>query len=217
MAGFESEYPGNSHKSKIPEPVQEEKKIERVTEGKVIRKRPSLGKRFSTLFIAGDSDSVMQYVLMDVLLPGARDMVADAATQYVERMIFGESRSTSRRTGMRASSTGVPGYVSYNRFAASNKPSPEAPRMGISAKSRATHNFDQLVLATRPEAEEVIDRLFDLIAKYEQATVADLYELVGETGSFTDQKWGWTDIRGSEVQRVRDGYLLRLPQPGTLE
>jgi hypothetical protein len=216
MSGFDSEYPGNTHKSKAEDPV-EDKKIERVTEGKVIRQKPSMGKRFTSVFIAGDSDSVMRYVMMEVLLPGAKDMVADAVTQYVERMVFGESRSTNRRSSFRGSGASSPGagYVSYNRFA--QKPSHENPRQGISAKSRATHNFDQLVLETRPEAEEVLDRLFDLIAKYEQATVADFYELAGETGSFTDQKWGWTDIRGSEVQRVRNGYLVRLPSTVALD
>ncbi len=217
MSGFESEFPGNSHKSKEAPP--EEKKIERVTEGKVIRQKPSLGKRFTSLFIAGDQDSVMKYVMMDVLLPGARDMVADAVTQYVERMIFGEARSTSRRPGIRSASTGVPGYVSYNRYAAgASKATPEAPRAGgLSVRDRATHNFESLVLETRPDAEEVIDRLFDLIAKYEQATVADLYELSGLTSEFTDQNWGWTDIRGADVQRVRNGYLLRLPAPVSLK
>lgn len=214
MSGFESEYPPNSHKSREPEPT-EEKKIEQVTTGTVIRRKPSLSKRFTNLFIAGDADSVMKYVLTEVLLPGARDMVADAATQYVERMIFGESRSTSRRPGSRGVSAGTPGYISYNRFA--NKPSHEAPRAGISAKSRATHNFDEIVLDTRHEAEAVIDGLFNLISKYEQATVADLYELVGETGHFTDSAWGWTDIRGSDVQRIRTGYLLRVPEPISLK
>lgn len=209
---YESEFPSNSHRSKeTPKPV-EPKKIERITEGAVIRRKTPLSKRFAKLFIAGDSDSVMKYVMMEVLLPGARDMVADGVTQYIERMIYGESRSVNRRPGFRPNNTSVPGYVNYSRYSA-GKPSHEAPRAGISAKARATHNFDEIILASRPDAEEVIDKLFDLIAKYEQATVADLYELVGETGSFTDQKWGWRDIRDASIQRIHEGYLLRLPAP----
>lgn len=211
-SGFESEFPGNSHRSKEPDPV-EPKIIERVTEGPVIRRKTPLSKRFTSLFIAGDSDSVMKYVTMEVLLPGARDMVADAVTQYVERMIFGEARSTSRRMGSRSSGMGsIPGYVSYNRYSP-GKPSNEAPRAGISAKARATHNFDEIVLESRHEAEAVVGRLIDLIDKYEQATVADLYELTGETGNFTDQKWGWKNLQDADVQRIRTGYLLRLPMP----
>jgi len=63
------------------------------------------------------------------------------------------------------------------------------------------------------EAEEVIDRMFDLVSRYEVVTVADLYELVGVSGEYTDAKWGWTDLRGAAAMRIRDGYLLDLPRP----
>jgi hypothetical protein len=43
-------------------------------------------------------------------------------------------------------------------------------------------------------------------------SVADLYDLVGVTGNYTDNKYGWTDIRSASVIRVRDGYMLKLPK-----
>jgi hypothetical protein len=86
----------------------------------------------------------------------------------------------------------------------------------MSRQARARHDFDEIVLESRTEAEEVIDRLFDLVSRYESATVADLYELVGLASSHTDHKWGWTDLRGAGVSRVRGGYLLDLPDPHPL-
>ena len=59
--------------------------------------------------------------------------------------------------------------------------------------------------------------LFTLIERYQSATVADLYELVGVQGSYTDDKWGWVDIRGAGITRVRNGYLLDLPRPQPLD
>ena len=87
----------------------------------------------------------------------------------------------------------------------------------MSRRARASHDFDEIILASRVEAEEVIDRLFDLVSRYESATVADLYEMVGVTGNFTDDKWGWTNIRGAGVTRVRNGFLLDLPRPEPLD
>jgi len=215
MPDFESDYPGNSHRSKTPEPV-EEKKIERVTEGPVIRRKTSLGKRFTSLFIAGDSNSVTQYVIMDVLLPGARDMFTSAITEYVERMVYGESRSPGRsRPGASRSNVGPSGYVTYNRFA--SKQSSEAPRAGISGRTRAPHNFDDIILGTRFEAQEVLDKMFDIIARYEQVTVADFYGMVNETSNYTDRKWGWTDITEANIRKVRSGYLIILPEPVDLK
>jgi hypothetical protein len=73
------------------------------------------------------------------------------------------------------------------------------------------------VIASRQEAEEVLDRMYDLISQYDAVTVAELYELTGLESSHTDQKWGWEDLRGSGVGRVRGGgYLLELPEPISL-
>jgi hypothetical protein len=87
----------------------------------------------------------------------------------------------------------------------------------MSQRGRAKHDFDEIVLDQRAEAEEVIDRLYDVVSRYEQATVADLYDLVGLSSTHTDHKWGWTDLRGSGVSRIRDGYLLDLPDPEPLD
>jgi hypothetical protein len=55
------------------------------------------------------------------------------------------------------------------------------------------------------------------VSQYEQATVNDLYELVGVSGNFTDENYGWTDIRGAGITRIRGGYLLDLPKAELLK
>ena len=62
------------------------------------------------------------------------------------------------------------------------------------------------------EAEEVITKMDELIDTYGMVSVADLYDLVGKTSEYTDNKYGWTNIRTAEVIRVRDGYMLKLPK-----
>jgi hypothetical protein len=212
------EFPGNSRKARVPTEEAEPKKIEKVVTGEVSMRKKPLGKRFLGTFFGGDAKGVMGYIIQDVLLPATKDAFADAVSQGIERLIFGEVRSTSRRTGQRPS--GSSGYVSYNRYASSPTTPPagrrEEPR-NVSRRARGAHDFDEIILATRAEAEEVIDRLFDLVARYEQATVSDLYELVGVSGNFTDEKWGWTDVRGAGVTRIRNGYLLDLPRPSQLD
>jgi hypothetical protein len=83
----------------------------------------------------------------------------------------------------------------------------------VSRRARANHEFDEIILESRAEAELVLEKLTDLIEQYDVATVADLYELVGISSSHVDQKWGWDDIRDSGAERVRGGgYLLSLPK-----
>lgn len=220
---MENNYPANSHRAReaatkpvVEKPKAQEKRVEKVVEGDVVRRKRPLGKRFAEIFFAGDTRGVVSYVIMDVLLPAAKDTFADAFSQGVERMLFGEVRSTSRRTGGRPSGAG--GYVSYNRYSQQQGPgSRRDEEREISRRARSSHDFDEIIVSTRAEAEEIIDRLFDLVSRYEAATVADLYELVGVKTKFTDDRWGWTDIRGAGITRIRSGYLLDLPRPEPLD
>ena len=216
-----SEFPSNRHKDKEPPEAKkpEQKKVEQVVQTEVVRRKKPLGKRFINTFVGGDARGVWAFVALDVLVPAAKDMFADAVSQGVERMIYGEAQSTGRRSGRRPNEP----YISYNRY--SKSPSrrmvdprePRDSRREVSRRSRATHDFDEIILAKRVEADEVLDRLYDLVSKYESATVADLYDLVGVSGNYTDDKWGWVDLRGAGITRVRDGYLLDLPKPEPLD
>ena len=207
------EYPGNGREEKIQKEASPERKVEKVISGEVQRRKKPLGKRITETFIQGEGRTVWSFVAYEVLVPAAKDMVADAFSQGVEKMLFGEARSTSRR-GHRPSGSG--GYMPYHRYGSSSGPTRRDEPRNVSRRARANHDFDEIILDTRAEAEEVVDRLFDLISRYESATVADLYELVGVTSNYPDDKWGWLDIRGATVTRVRNGYLLDLPRPEPL-
>lgn len=219
-----SEFPSNRHKDKqdkeplkAAKPEEKKQKVEKVIQSDVVRRKKPLGKRFTETFVGGDAKGVWAFVALDVLVPAAKDMFADAVSQGVERMIYGEAQSRGRRTGRRPG--GNEPYISYNRMSGSRRlgPPDDRSRDVMSRRARATHDFDEIILATRVEADEVLDRLYDLVGKYESATVADLYDLVGISGSYTDDKWGWVDLRGAGVVRVRNGYLLDLPKPEPLD
>lgn len=215
------EFPSNRYKDReSPKPkVVDEKKVERITSSDAVRRKKPLGKKLQETFIGGDAKGVWAFVALDVVVPAAKDMVADAVSQGVERMIYGESQPSSRRHGRRSSNSEP--YISYNRY--SKSPSrrmgrDDRDRPQMSRRARATHDFDEIILPTRVEADEVLDRLYDLVSQYESATVADLYDLVGISGNYTDAKWGWVDLQGSGVTRVRHGgYLLDLPKPEPLD
>ena len=204
-----SEFPSNSQTKK--QTVVVDKNVERITSGDAVRRKKSLRKQFSETFVAGDAKTAIRYVIFDVLLPAAKDMIVDAGAQGIEKLIFGDSR----RRGSGSPQAGPTGYVSYNRQSMGNNRF-TSPQRAMSRQARATHNFDEIILEDRSDAEEVINRLFDLVSHYETATVADLYELVGLASTHTDHKWGWTDLHGAGVSRIRGGYLVDLPEPTPL-
>lgn len=211
------EFPGNSNKSKErPKQVRREpeKKIERVTQGRVQRRKKPRGRRLKEMFFGGDRRGVWEYITGDVLIPSLKDTIADVVTLGIERMIFDEVRPSGRR-GSRYRRD-PRGHTRYDRFSSPSSRRDE-PR-DMSRRNRASHNFDEIILDSRVEAEEVIDSLFDLIQQFEEVTVSDLYQLVGISDSYTDQKWGWDDLTGAGATRLSGGgYLLDLPRPIPLD
>ena len=201
------DYPSNKGTEEPPD-----KNIKRVTSGEPKRRKKSLGKQFKETFIAGDVKTAVRYGAFEVLLPMARDMIVDVTTQGIEKLIFGDSR---RSRGVTPPASGPTGYVSYNRYAMGSRQS--SPQRAMSRRARAQHDFDEIVLESRVETEEVLDNLYQIVSQYGAVSVMDLYELVGLSSSHTDNKWGWTDLRGAGVTRVRGGFLLDLPEPQPLD
>lgn len=212
--GKKLDYPSNSKSSKRDKAEKgkpTEKKVDKITKGTVVKKKKSLGKKFTDTFLSDEFDSVGDYLKQDVLIPAAKNLFSDVVSQAVEMikdgteaMLFGEVRGSRKRRGS---------YVSYNTISTRDKKDRRDP----SRRNRATHNFDDIVLETRGEAEEVRDQLLFLIDEYGDASVADLYSSVGITGSFTDNRYGWSNLSTARIIKVRDGYLLDLPKPRLLD
>lgn len=210
-------FPPNSRKAETRAVSKED--VQRVTSGRAVRRKQPLGRKFAHVFFGGDARSAVEYMIGNVLIPAAKEAIVEAASSGFEKLVYGESRP---RRGMRSGgpSSGPLGYVSYNqRGPAGARPAETAPPMGrLPRRSRARHNFDDIVIDSRQEAEEVLERLYDLVSKYDSASVADLYELTGLKNDHADYKWGWRSLQGAAVARVRGGgYLLDLPEPEYLE
>jgi hypothetical protein len=203
------DFPSNSHNPppKDGEDEKADKVILKVVTGEVVRRRKPLGNRFLETFFGGDVKGVTDYVIKDVLLPAAKDMIADAVNEGIQRMIFGSDKGPTNRRGSNRSTNGP---VNYSRYSPTSKTQRDEPR-NISRRARASHDFDEIILATRTEATDVIHSLDDLIGRYGIASVAELYELVGISSSHTDEKWGWTSMDRADITRTRSGYLLNLP------
>lgn len=196
---LERKYPGNSKKDKEEE---ERPKLDPVVTGKVIQRKKSIVKRVTETFAGEGVENVGQFLVVDVIVPAIKTLLADIASQGVERMLFGEvsRRSTTARPGNGGR------YTSYSRM--SETPS----RREMSQRARATHDFRDIILDTRVEAEEVLTELDRLIRQYDVASVSDLYQLTDLDPSWTDNKWGWTDLSTADIRRVREGYMLILPR-----
>lgn len=214
-----SDFPSNSNTdkraaSKATKPGKDEKKVESVVTGTATRRKKPLTKKFTETFFGGGSlKDVGSYVVFDVLVPAAQDMIMDATVGGLERKFYPDGPPAGRR-GSRAGRGNSRSHVAYSRI--TGDPRGRAGRAdeprGLSRRARATHDFDDIILPSRVEADVVVERMFDILDQYEQVTVADLYDLCDITSEPTDNSYGWEDLRGTRVVSVGGGFLIDLPR-----
>lgn len=189
-------------------PTEEEnlgkKKVDKVVSGSVKTKKKSSLSKFADTFIEEDKDTVVGYLLSEVLIPSFKKMVSDTIKTGIDKMLYGDAEVS--RSNSPASKISYSKY--YNDKSSYSRSSSTTPV----ANRRDTYEYNNIVLETRGDAEAVLMGMDDIIAKYEIVSVADLYDLVGIAGSYTDYKYGWTDIRSARIERVRDGYVIRMPK-----
>lgn len=203
------DYNPNSNKFLTKDkPTEEEnlgkKKVDKVVSGSVKTKKKSSLSKFADTFIEEDKDTVVGYLLSEVLIPSFKKMVSDTIKTGIDKMLYGDAEVS--RSNSPASKISYSKY--YNDKSSYSRSSSTAPV----ANRRDTYEYNNIVLETRGDAEAVLMGMDDIIAKYEIVSVADLYDLVGIAGSYTDYKYGWTDIRSARIERVRDGYVIRMPK-----
>lgn len=197
---MDEQYKPNSVKYKTEhKEAPADKKVEKVVTGNVIKKKNGV-RKFTDIFISEDFANVKSYVLMDVLVPAVKKAISDIVTDGIDMILYGGT-GRSRKCGNNTS------YVSYRSYSDRRDDRRKEP-----AVSRSGYSYDDIILNTRAEAEEVMLQMTELLDRYGIVSVADLYDLVGVTGNYTDNHYGWTQLRSAEVIHVRDGYLLKLPR-----
>ena len=199
-----TEYKSNSNKSKveIKESANAEHKVEKVVTGKVIAKKKSGFQKLTDEFISEDAKNIKSYVLGEVLIPAIKKAISDIVTDGIDMILYGGSG----RNGNRRSTADK---VSYRNYYDRDR---RDSRVNDRSSYNASYDYNDIILDSRGEAEDVLSRMDELMETYGLVRVADLYDLVGISGSYTDNKYGWTNIRSAQIVHVRDGYMIKMPR-----
>nr|DAN84209.1 MAG TPA: hypothetical protein [Caudoviricetes sp.] len=196
----EGAYPGNSDRSK------EKKDITPVAKARV--KRESTARKVVGEIIKEDARSVSETVLWDVIIPTVKNLISDTVTRGIESMLYGgDSRPRSR--------TSYSDYSGYSRPKGNRDRSTDRRERRSARQAEPERN--EIIFDSRSDANDVIDRMSDLIDQYGQASLADLNALIGASSNFIDDNWGWTDMGSFDVRQVRDGFMLTHDEPQSLK
>lgn len=183
---MDTNYPSNSHKSK------QDATLKPIAKG-MLKDQPQRKKLVSAIF-AEDVQDVKSYILWDMIVPAIRDGFRTVLIGTVEA-IFGRGKSKSGYSNA--------SYVSYNQ-----------PVGGRETRSYSGQDrYNNLIFANRGEAEDVLETMRDLLDRYGLVRVADLFDLAGIQGEYTDNRYGWTNLSRARVDHDIDGWRLSLPRP----
>lgn len=194
------EYQSNSNKSREED---RREKIEKVTNGTVTQRNGSAtDKTFGGLIHATVND-ICEYVIYEVLIPTikrtAYDIICNSAG-----MVFGEKNASNK--------TANANRVSYREYYEKK----DRPSYLRSDRNVNSYSYKDLIFTDRGDAESVLERMYEILERYDAVSIAELFELSGEPSSYTDNKYGWTDLRDARVRPVRGGYIIQLPRAITL-
>lgn len=213
----------NKVEPNIKEAVAEEVESTEIAEKKVVKAvvksqpkqyKKGLVERLVVGLLGPDGiRSIGRRLNEDIVVPAVKNIIVDSITNGIQMAVFG--RDDARRGGSAPrsyngpssqywSTSGgqrqSPSHTNYSSYA-----SPQ-PRM----EARGNH-VPEFVLTTRTDATNVLDGMSEMIMDFGVTTVADYYDLIGRDTQYTDNQWGWTDLRFAKIRSVRGGYVIDFP------
>ena len=201
-------YRSNSFKSKeaVTAPAETNKaKTDKVITGTAkVRKKNEMQKLAGSI-ISEDANNVANYILNGVLVPSIKDALYDIVVNGAKMFLFGESAGTSsRRSGSTNSRVSYRSYYDNDRRGTST---------GNAIPKKSGYDFDPIIFDNRGDAEYTLDKMQEIIdSQYQVVSVMDMYCAAGLDCPYTYDSYGWTSLAGADIQKVRDGWMIRLPK-----
>lgn len=187
-------------------------KHDKITTGKVTVKKKSELRKLADVFIAEDIKKVRDSIIYDYVVPAVRNLIVGALSEAVRMTFQGGSprpynASTTFNQWTPVQPTGARYWTNPNTPTAT----PAYPSYG-----GATNSYQDVVFASRRDAENVLSEMIQTIATYGRVTISDFYDLVGVTSDYTDCAYGWTDLQTATIHAVGGGFIISLPRATAL-
>lgn len=190
----------NNNKSK-----QEKKKYSPVVKkAEIVSSKKSITNRIIDTFLDNDVRDIKSWLIEEVIVPGLKDTFLD----LMSMALTGEAYRGSKRKRGRYDDRGRVNYGGY--YSGDHRSSKRRRSRERSRYYEEDHDCDYraIVLKSRAAAEDIVDKLRDIIRDDGDVSVATFFELLDIASSFNDNNWGWTREHQIGIRSVRDGFLI---------
>jgi hypothetical protein len=190
---------------------KEKEKLQKIVQAQPTKvKRGLLGRLFTGIVGPDGLPSIGAYVNEEIIKPAVKGIIYDAITSGLGRALNMDYRNP--RTGHtqynRVSTTQGGGRRYSNMYNQRNEP--EERRQPVRT---SRYGVNEYVITDRYDAANVLTSLTEAADRYDNVSVADYYDLIGEPSQYTDNNYGWTidSIVHATIMPVRGGYIIKFP------
>lgn len=174
-----------------------------------------LGQRIIKALFENDLKTVASSVVNEVMIPKAKDILADMFISGIQKAIYGDEASSTYYSGY---SKGPGHKASYDNYYKDGYRAPVVP------EEKTKVHWDKIVFPDRDSAIELLNNLRSDLRRYngEGVTVLEMYDYVTEIdeklgaqieSEFPDNNWGWTNLDHVPIEHVARGWWVKFPKP----
>lgn len=188
---------------KVEEVVIEEKEpLKQVTKAKP-RKKGLTERLVVGLIGNAEQDGALKYIGKEIIMPSIKDLSYNAIQSLASSLLYGQDGQQAPRNS--TYSTRGPAQRTNYQGAYGTKPTaPSKPR-------NVRQEVEDYILETRQDAVIVLDSLIDQCQRYGSVSIADYYDLVGVDSTYTQGKYGWSDLSRARIITNRHGFTIAFP------
>lgn len=179
-----------------------------VSSEKIVSTKSTMTQKVLKSFIQEDIKDLKETIIFDWVIPG----IKSAFLNTMSMMFF--HQPLDPRTYMGSGSKSYYNSQPKTKYGSYYQ-------NGRTQQSKSTYDrrmedekidYRNLVVLDRGSAEKVVDALREEIRETGQASVAQLYELMGLDSNYTDWSWGWVNELDITIQRVYNGFLIKVTE-----
>ena len=203
------DYKPNSYKSRQENPEAVDDIPESLGIKARFRKRGVFQRIIDSMIVEDPKKALINYVIFEI------QSKLPSALKEISEIVLDPDGISSRSAKKKRSSK-----ISYKDYWDYQDEDDYYERKSSSTKSKSVLDFDEPILDSRGEAEELWETMTDIIQTKKQVSIAVMYALSGHKDgvSHTYYKYGWKKLpEKPSIIHVKEGYWLKLPRPVQLD
>ena len=152
--------------------------------------------------LAYEIREIANSLFSSLMKPTMQNLLLDFVNGALRMLVLKEDASSYGRA-----------HTPYNRFFDTSPTYQKSSSYSTVAPPIRANPYEPVLIPTRQEAETVLYHMRARIEEFGWVTVGDLYSMCRMPSNFTQERWGWTDLKHVGIGHTNQGWFIDLPEP----